>query len=101
MELAHPGLKQPEPPRVKGQVGRAAGLAAADQPRVLQNLDVLVDRRERQASHPGELADGAGLQAEDVHDLAPVWNRFLSTGAGTPNPAEKRSTRYSPRGRSH
>src|ERR1700737_4283400 len=72
MELAHPVLKQPEPPRVKGQVGRAAGLAAADPTRALQNLDVRVDRRSRQASHPGELADGAGLQAEDVNDLAPV-----------------------------
>src|ERR1700745_260362 len=69
MELAHPVLKQPEPLRVEGQVGRAAGLAAADQAGVLQDLDVLVDRRERQASHPGELAGGAGGHAGGVEHL--------------------------------
>src|SRR5690348_2272404 len=64
-ELAGPVLEQPEAPRVQDQVGRPAGLPAADQARVLQDLDVLVDRGKRQAPHPGELADGAGLQAED------------------------------------
>src|SRR5215467_6310764 len=72
MKLARPVLKQPQPSGMKDQGGGAAGLAAADQACVLQDLDMLVDRRKRQASHPGELADGAGLQAENVNDLTPV-----------------------------
>ena len=72
MELAHPVLKQPEPSRIEDQVGRAAGLAPGDQAGIFQDLDVLVDRRKGQASHPGKLADGAGLQAKDVDDFTPV-----------------------------
>src|SRR5215469_5722050 len=72
MELARPLLEQPEPAGVEHQVGGAARLAPADQASVLQDLYVLVDRWKRQVSHPGEVADGARLQAQNVNDLPPV-----------------------------